>query len=99
MAIAAQQVASPDGRTWTVTVERTRRKLKDTRDEPFFWAHVVVTAIIVASSVLGMASPFLLRAVIDTALPNRDLRLLALLAGGMVAVAALTAAPAEEVDI
>ena len=51
-----------------------------------------VTAIIVASSVLGMASPFLLRAVIDTALPNRDLPLLAMLAGGMVAVAALTAA-------
>ena len=51
-----------------------------------------VTAIIVASSVLGMASPFLLRAVIDTALPNRDLSLLVLLAGGMVAVAALTAA-------
>ena len=39
-----------------------------------------------------MASPFLLRAVIDTALPNRDLPLLAALAGGMVAVAALTAA-------
>ena len=39
-----------------------------------------------------MASPFLLRAVIDDALPHRDLRLLALLAGGMVAVAALTAA-------
>jgi ATP-binding cassette, subfamily B, bacterial len=51
-----------------------------------------VTAIIVASSVLGMASPFLLRAVIDTALPNRDLPLLAVLTGGMVAVAALTAA-------
>ena len=51
-----------------------------------------VTAIIVASSVLGMASPFLLRAVIDTALPNRDLPLLAALAGGMVAVAALAAA-------
>ena len=51
-----------------------------------------VTAIIVASSVLGMASPFLLRAVIDTALPNRDLPLLAALTGGMVAVAALTAA-------
>jgi len=52
----------------------------------------VTLAIIVASSVLGMASPFLLRAVIDTALPNRDLPLLAMLAGGMVAVAALTAA-------
>ena len=31
-----------------MTVERTRRRLKDTRDEPFFWAHVIVTAIIVA---------------------------------------------------
>ena len=48
----------------------------------------VVTAIIVASSVVGLASPFLLRAIIDTALPDRDLHLLAVLAGGMVAVAA-----------
>jgi len=52
MAIDPQQVASPDGRTWTVTVERTRRKLKDTRDEPFFWTHVVVTAILVALLIL-----------------------------------------------
>jgi hypothetical protein len=48
MAIAPQQVASPDGRTWNVTVERTRRRLKETRDEPFFWAHVIATAIVVA---------------------------------------------------
>ena len=47
MAIAPQQVSSPDGRTWTVQVERTRRRLKDTRDEPLFWAHVVVTAVLV----------------------------------------------------
>jgi ATP-binding cassette, subfamily B, bacterial len=59
---------------------------------PHRWAIAGVTAIIVASSVLGMASPFLLRAVIDTALPDRDLPLLAALAAGMVAVAALTAA-------
>ena len=52
MAMDPQQVASPDGRTWTVTVERTRRKLKDTRDEPFFWTHVVVTAILVALLIL-----------------------------------------------
>ena len=55
-------------------------------------ALVAVTAIIVASSVVALASPFLLRAVIDTALPERDLTLLAWLAGGMVAVAAVTAA-------
>ncbi|MCD2192290.1 ABC transporter ATP-binding protein/permease [Actinomycetospora endophytica] len=53
---------------------------------------VVVIAVIVASSVVGMASPFLLRAVIDDALPHRDVRLLVWLAAGMVAVAAVTAA-------
>ena len=57
---------------------------------PHRWAIAGVTAIIVVASVLGMASPFLLRAVIDTALPSRDLPLLAALTAGMVAVAALT---------
>ncbi|WP_243706147.1 ABC transporter ATP-binding protein [Micromonospora sp. KC721] len=60
-----------------------------------FTAHraalAVVTAIIVVSSVLAMASPFLLRAVIDRALPERDLTLLVQLVVGMVAVAAVTA--------
>ncbi|SCL21522.1 ATP-binding cassette, subfamily B [Micromonospora pallida] len=49
-----------------------------------------VTAIIVVSSVLAMASPFLLRAVIDRALPERELTLLVWLVAGMVGVAALT---------
>jgi len=52
----------------------------------------IVIAIIVASSIVAMASPFLLRAVIDTALPNQDVRLLVWLVVGMVAVAAVTAA-------
>jgi ATP-binding cassette subfamily B protein len=39
-----------------------------------------------------MASPFLLRAVIDTALPRKDLSLLVWLVIGMVAVAAVTSA-------
>jgi ATP-binding cassette subfamily B protein len=52
----------------------------------------VVTAIIVASSVVGMVSPFLLRAVIDRALPERDTGLLVWLVVGMVAAAALTSA-------
>ncbi|MFY1584237.1 ABC transporter ATP-binding protein [Micromonospora sp. WMMD734] len=51
----------------------------------------VVTAIIVVSSVVAMASPFLLRAVIDRALPERDLTLLVWLVAGMIAVAAVTA--------
>jgi ATP-binding cassette subfamily B protein len=52
----------------------------------------VVTAIIVVSSIIAMASPFLLRAVIDQALPQRDTTLLVRLVIGMVAVAAVTAA-------
>jgi len=57
---------------------------------PYRWQLALVTAIIVASSIVGLASPFLLRAVIDTALPARNVRLLAWLVAGMVAVAAVT---------
>jgi ATP-binding cassette subfamily B protein len=56
------------------------------------WPLAVVTAIIVASSVVGMASPFLLREVIDVALPSQDVGLLVWLVLGMVAVAAVTSA-------
>jgi ATP-binding cassette subfamily B protein len=49
-----------------------------------------VTAIIVVASVVGLAQPFLLREVIDVALPHSDTRLLIWLVAGMVAVAALT---------
>jgi ATP-binding cassette subfamily B protein len=52
----------------------------------------VVIAIIVASSIVGLASPFLLRAVIDTALPTRNVHLLVWLIIGMVGVAVLTSA-------
>ena len=86
----------PSTRTVTPAEKAQARSVSLRRIGRLFLPHrraiTSVTAIIVASSVLGMASPFLLRAVIDTALPNRDLPLLAMLAGGMVAVAALTAA-------
>jgi len=59
---------------------------------PHRWPLAIVTALIVASSLVGLASPFLLRAVIDTALPEQNLRLLAWLVAAMVAVAAVTSA-------
>ncbi|MFC5924471.1 ABC transporter ATP-binding protein [Micromonospora vulcania] len=55
-------------------------------------ALATVTAIIVASSIIAMATPFLLRTVIDRALPERDVTLLVWLVLGMVAVAAVTSA-------
>ena len=48
-------------------------------------------ALIVASSLVALASPFLLRAVIDDALPQQDVRLLLLAVGGMLAVTVVTA--------
>ncbi|PMR62427.1 multidrug ABC transporter ATP-binding protein [Verrucosispora sp. ts21] len=54
-------------------------------------ALAVVTAIIVVSSIIAMATPFLLRTVIDRALPEGDTSLLVWLVLGMVAVAAVTA--------
>jgi ATP-binding cassette subfamily B protein len=50
----------------------------------------VVTAIIVAVSVISMAQPFLLRAVIDDALPHQDVPLLLWAVGGMLAVTVVT---------
>lgn len=53
-------------------------------------ALVIVTAIIVATSAISMAQPFLVRAVIDDALPGQDVTLLLWLVGGMLSVAAAT---------
>lgn len=50
----------------------------------------IVTAIIVATSVISMAQPFLVREVVDTAITQQDVRLLLLTVGGMLAVAATT---------
>ncbi|WP_433718952.1 ABC transporter ATP-binding protein [Actinoplanes sp. CA-051413] len=86
------------GRTTTVTAaeKKQAREVSLRRIGRLFSAHrlqlTIVTAIIVASSVIAMASPFLLREVIDRALPQQDLPLLAWLVAGMVAVAAVTSA-------
>ncbi|WP_107657752.1 ABC transporter ATP-binding protein [Nocardia suismassiliense] len=50
----------------------------------------LVAALVFLSSVVALASPFMLRAVLDDALPHGRTGLLTLLAAGMVAVAALT---------
>lgn len=52
---------------------------------------VIVVVLIIASSVATVAQPFLIREIIDNALPNQDLPLLLWMTGAMVAVAALTA--------
>ena len=45
--MSTQQVTSPDGRTWTVNTGRVRRSLKETRSVPFFWAHVIISSLVI----------------------------------------------------
>ncbi len=49
-----------------------------------------VLSLIVLAAALDIVSPFLLRAVLDTALPERDNELLTLLVGGMILIAVAT---------
>jgi ATP-binding cassette subfamily B protein len=51
----------------------------------------VVVALIVASSTVALGTPFLVRLVIDEALPRRDVGLLLWAVGGMLAVTVVTA--------
>ena len=52
---------------------------------------LTVMLLIITSSVISLASPFLLRSVLDDAIPHQDVRLLVLLVAGMLAVAVTTA--------
>jgi ATP-binding cassette subfamily B protein len=58
---------------------------------PYRWQLSVVVALIVASSAVALATPFLVRLVIDDALPRQDVGLLAWAVGGMLAVTVVTA--------
>ncbi|WP_256841389.1 ABC transporter ATP-binding protein [Ornithinimicrobium cryptoxanthini] len=52
---------------------------------------LVVLGIIVTSSALGLATPFLAKSLVDDAIPHQDVRLLLTLAGAMVLIAAVNA--------
>jgi ATP-binding cassette subfamily B protein len=58
---------------------------------PHRWSIATVLVLIVASSVLGLASPFLVKEIVDVAIPEQDVRLLLILVGTMVGVAVLSA--------
>ncbi len=52
--------------------------------KPYRWAMTGLFAVIIAQAALGVAAPFFLRGILDTALPHRDTVLLTLLAAGMI---------------
>jgi ATP-binding cassette subfamily B protein len=57
---------------------------------PYRGRLAAVLALIVVSALLGIISPFLLRDVLDEAIPNDDDTLLALLVAGMIAISVAT---------
>lgn len=58
---------------------------------PYRWQLVVVIALILVGSGVGITMPFLLREIIDKALPNADIRLLIILVIAMVVMATVSA--------
>lgn len=58
---------------------------------PQRWRLVLLLAIIVSIATISMGQPFLLRAIIDNALPNRDSRLLIAAVAGMIGISIVTA--------
>ena len=78
---------------------RDRRQLEESPVRPrrvmeLFRPHArplaLVTVLIIVTSIVGLAQPFLIKRVIDDALPNRDTDLLVWATVGMVAVAAVS---------
>ena len=59
--------------------------------EPYRWRIAGVVMLMVLTAAIGLAGPFLLRAVIDIALPQHDLTLLVWLVLAMVAGAMIAA--------
>ncbi|WP_346620970.1 ABC transporter ATP-binding protein [Blastococcus montanus] len=57
---------------------------------PYRWQLVVVVGLIVASSAVALVTPFLIRLVIDEAIPEQDVELLLWAVGGMLAVTVVT---------
>jgi energy-coupling factor transporter transmembrane protein EcfT len=52
------EISSPDGRRWTITTGRTRRHLKDSKDVPFFAAHVVATIVLILFFIFVLKLPW-----------------------------------------
>jgi ATP-binding cassette, subfamily B, bacterial len=60
--------------------------------KPYRLRLLTVLALIGVSAGLGMVSPFLLRAILDHAIPERDTQLLTMLVAGMIAISIATGA-------
>ena len=80
------------------TLSPTERRRMLALFRPYRGRLGAVLALIGLSAGLGMISPFLLRGVLDEAIPNQDTTLLAELVVGMIAIAIATGALVAVLD-
>lgn len=82
----ASAARSADDKKWLaehpVSVKRIAALFR-----PHLGTVIVVVLLIVASSLIGLAQPFIIRELIDVAIPNREVDLLLAGAGGLVLIA------------
>ena len=78
----------PESERRPVTTKTVRRILQFFRP---YWLRVALTVVaIIAVAIIGLANPFLLKLIIDDAIPNRDLDRLYLYVGLMIALPIVT---------
>src|SRR5215208_6948670 len=83
-----QTAPLPESERRPVTTKTVRRILRFFRP---YWLRVSMTVVaIIAVAVIGLANPFLLKLVIDDAIPHRDLSRLYLYVGLMIALPVVT---------
>ena len=85
-----QGLGKGDARPADPEVRRTNFRRVAVLFRPYRARLTAVLGLIVVSASVAMISPFLLRAILDTALPERDNGLLSALVGGMIVIAVLT---------
>ena len=81
----AEDPGRPDGATGPRPVRRVAALFRPYRPQLF-----ALLGLVLLSAAIGIIPPFLLRGVLDTAIPEKDTRLLTLLVAGMVAIPLIT---------
>lgn len=94
MQMPAEPLADPQQDYEELAAQHVSVKRIFALSRPYRWRILSVVVLLVVGSAIGMLAPFLLRTIIDDALPAADFSLLLSLVAGLVAVALLGAASA-----
>ena len=84
--------------TTDITIDKAPVRRVARLFRPYRWSIAVLLLISVAQGAAGVASPFMVREIVDRALPQRSATLVVLYSGGMIAAAARRRGPRRRLD-